>query len=214
MDYLLGHLETYRTKLKEPKIISHFKASVNLGWKKLDYYYSLSDRTPAYVLAVFLQPHYRFKWFEQKWQKRQSWLDDATKAIHNAYAAAKVQYCDDLPTRASPPRKELSAFDAYNHIKDDDEDLNADELQQYWHEKRAPRGTEPLLWWQNNHHRYPILRHLAFAVLAALASTAATERLFSIAGNVVNEERPHMQQELAQSMQCLRSWHTEGLIAS
>ncbi|KAM0703025.1 hypothetical protein Q7P35_010457 [Cladosporium inversicolor] len=200
MDYLLGHLESYRTKLKDPKIISHFKASVNLGWKKLDYYYSLSDRKPAY--------------FEQKWQKRQSWLDDATKAIHNAYAAAKVQYCDDLPTRASPPRKELSAFDAYNHIEDDDEDLNADELQQYWHEKRAPRGTEPLLWWQNNHHRYPILRHLAFVVLAAPASTAATERLFSMAGNVVNEERPHMQQELAQSMQCLRSWHTEGLIAS
>lgn len=137
-----------------------------------------------------------------------------TKAIHNAYAAAKVQYRDDLPTRASPPRKELSAFDAYNHIEDDDEDLNADELQQYWHEKRAPRGTEPLLWWQNNHHRYPILRHLAFAVLAAPASTAATERLFSMAGNVVTEERPHMQQELAQSMQCLRSWHTEGLIAS
>jgi hypothetical protein len=65
---------------------------------------------------------------------------------------------------------------------------------------------------KDNHHHYPILRHLAFAVLAAPASTAATERLFSMAGNVVNEERPHMQQELAQSMQCLRSWQQQGLI--
>jgi hypothetical protein len=33
MDYLLGHLESTKEKLKDPKLVSHFKASVNLGWK-------------------------------------------------------------------------------------------------------------------------------------------------------------------------------------
>jgi hypothetical protein len=36
-----------------------------------------------------------------------------------------------------------------------------------------------------------MLKHLAFTSLAALASTAADERLFSITGNVVNKERPY-----------------------
>jgi hypothetical protein len=39
-----------------------------------------------------------------------------------------------------------------------------------------------------------VLKHLAFTLLAALVSTAADERLFSITSNVVNEERPHTKQ--------------------
>jgi hypothetical protein len=52
-------------------------------------------------------------------------------------------------------------------------------------------------------------KHLAFTYLAAPSSTATNERLFSMAGNVVNEERPRTQAQLAQAVQCLRSW--EGL---
>ena len=50
-----------------------------------------------------------------------------------------------------------------------------------------------------------MLRHLAFDLLAAPASTAADERLFSQASRIVNEERPHMQQELAEALQYIRS---------
>lgn len=64
MDYLLDHLEAYKDRLKGPKAITHFKASVNIGWKKLDHYYALSDKAPAYALAVFFHPHYRYEWFE------------------------------------------------------------------------------------------------------------------------------------------------------
>jgi hypothetical protein len=49
-------------------------------------------------------------------------------------------------------------------------------------------------------------------LLAAPASTAADERIFSIAGNVVNEQRPHTKADLAEAVQCLRSWYQEGII--
>jgi hypothetical protein len=42
--------------------------------------------------------------------------------------------------------------------------------------------------------------------------TLTNERLFSFIGNVVNKQRPHTQQELAQAVQCLRSWFAKGLI--
>ena len=82
----------------------------------------------------------------------------------------------------------------------------------YKSEPDPPEAQDPLDWWRLRQGDYPILKHLAFTLLAAPASTAADERLFSIAGNVVNEQRPHTQQQLAQAVQCLRSWHSEGLI--
>lgn len=60
MDYLLDHLETRRT---QPST-KHFIASLNLGWLKLRKYYRITDLNPAYIIAVFLNPHYRHLWFE------------------------------------------------------------------------------------------------------------------------------------------------------
>lgn len=31
---------------------NHFKACVSLRWKKLDYFYIMTDKSPAYVMAV------------------------------------------------------------------------------------------------------------------------------------------------------------------
>ena len=55
MEHLLDHFEMSKNR-QIHLLLSHFKASVNLGWKKLDKYYSLSDLCPAYRLAVLLKP--------------------------------------------------------------------------------------------------------------------------------------------------------------
>ena len=96
------------------------------------------------------------------------------------------------------PKRELSRFAAYNNLDDIDGDM--DELTQYRRELPADAHVDPLAWWVTNHHRFPVLRHLAFTLLAAPASTAADERLFSMAGGVVNQHRPHTQQEPAESV--------------
>lgn len=103
----------------------------------------------------------------------------------------------------------MSEFDAYNNF---DGDERLDELAMHSQEPPAPKNTDPLAWWISNHERSPMLRHLAFDLLAAPASTDAGERLFSQAGRVVNKERPHTQQELAEALRCIRSWQHEGLI--
>lgn len=87
-----------------------------------------------------------------------------------------------------------------------------EELNLYMDDELADYNEDPLKWWILHKERYPILHQLAFTLLAAPASTAADERVFSTAGNEVNEQRPHTQQELAETRQCLRSWYTEQLI--
>jgi hypothetical protein len=106
--------------------------------------------------------------------------------------------------RASQPSRELTAYEQYNRLSSPTEDED-DDLQRYKSAKIEKFGTDPLQWWKDNGHLYPVLKQLALTLLTAPASSAAVERLFSIAGNVVNEERPHTQARLAEAVQCLRS---------
>lgn len=212
MDYLLHHLETRRSQPGS----KHFMASLNVGWLKLRKYYQITDLNPSYIMAVFLNPHYRHLWFEDHWEP--AFVNFALTIIDQQYAAAKRLYNIDAPERSStPPQaryKELSGFAAYNKKRSYRQSTNTtyDELTKYKGIADPPDSQDPLDWWISHQEHYPVLKHLAFALLAAPASTAADERLFSIAGNVVNQERPHTQQPLAQAVQCLRSWHSEGLI--
>jgi hypothetical protein len=104
---------------------------------------------------------------------------------------------------SSPKQQEIDAFDAYNH--DIDGDADNDELARYLREECAPQGTRPLTWWREHHHRFPVLRHLAFEVLAVLASSSADERVFSMTRDVVNDVRPNKLEELVEAYQGLRS---------
>jgi hypothetical protein len=205
MDFVLTHLES--AKAQAPDEATYYKACVNLGWSKLDEYYCRTDLNPAYIMAVFLHPHYRLPWFKAKWDARE--FNKVVAVINDTYLTAKEKYGRPAPP---PParlnREELDDFDAYNRLSSPCEDED-DDLQRYLGEKSIKFGIDPLDWWVANEHRYPVLKHLAFTYLATPSSTATNERLFSMAGNVVNEERPRTQAQLAQAVQCLRSW--EGL---
>ena len=84
----------------------------------------------------------------------------------------------------------MNAYDAYNRLLSPIEDED-DDLYRYKVERIVKYGTDALKWWYDNERVYPILHQLVMTYLAAPPSSAACERLFSIAGNVVNQERPH-----------------------
>ena len=209
MDYLLTELET----LKEQHLFlpdTHFKASINLGWKKLNKFYSLSDETAAYRVAIAVHPCRKMKWFESKWrQHHPEWIDQAKTDITTLYNSYKRRHADEVQLTATPSR-ELTKFERYNLLEDDYD--ATDDLERYFREERAPAGTNPLTWWQHNHHRYPILRHMAFDLLGAPASSSADERTFSKAGRSLNEERFNTLDDLAEAVQCPKSWMDEGII--
>ncbi|KAM0707268.1 hypothetical protein Q7P35_006600 [Cladosporium inversicolor] len=211
MDYLLTHLETRRNQPGS----RHFMACLNIGWKKLKKYYAKTDLNPSYIMAVFLNPHYRQIWFEEHWEP--AFVTYALTKIDEEYATARRLYNTDAPERSSTSlqvrRKDVTGFAAYNKKRSRSQSSTLhDELTKYKNIEDPPEAQDSLDWWRLHQDQYPVLKHLAFTTLAAPASTAADERLFSIAGNVVNEQRPHTQQELAECSQCLRSWYHEGLI--
>lgn len=213
IDYLLTKLEEAKRQHHYAPH-GHFKASINLGWKKLNKYYALTDATPAYRVAVVLHPHYKMEWFEKHWRDQHAeWISDVGVAVRECYKAYERRFEELVLQPSERPCSssyELDDFTAYNTIIDDLEAM--DELERYLREPRAGVKVYPLQWWQSNEMRYPILSRMAFDHLAAPASSSADERVFSKAGNVINEERWHMLDDLAEALQCLKSWHEQGLL--
>jgi len=63
------------------------------------------------------------------------------------------------------------------------------ELRQFLQEKRVARSECPLEWWKQNSWRFKTLSRLAKLHLAIPAASAASERVFSVAGLTVNRLR-------------------------
>lgn len=127
-------------------------------------------------------------------------------SLYNDY---KRRHADEALV-SSKPLKQLTKFEKYN-LLEDDYDVT-DDLERFLREDRAPADTNPLVWWQHNQHRYPILRYMAFDLLGTPASSSADERTFSKADRSLNIERFNTLDDLAEANQCMKSWIDEGLI--
>jgi hypothetical protein len=207
-EWLLAKFED----LKRQPLSQHFLACINLGWKKLNKYYELSDSSPAYRLSVFLHPSHKMAWFERNWGERRDWIKAVDETICTSWNDCKRRWPNDVQSPRLPsggrPYEELDEFERF---MEPEEDLEMDDLAR-WRREPCFRTREPLQWWRDNHHRFPVLRHLAFEIFACPASSAADERAFSLAGNVLNDARHNTQEELAEAYQGLRSWFAEELI--
>jgi hypothetical protein len=216
LEMQLGNLE-HAKRQQEDRPNTHLKAMINLGWKKLRKYYVLSDQSPAYRAAIALHPHYKMRWFNKHWADVEdgAWVRSARAAIRQLYNEYKRRYSDSeaAATGALKTKDSARMMDEFEQAMcmDTSEELE-DEYERYMRETPAPFDMPAIKWWQDNHHRYPVLRHMAFDLLAAPASSAAAERQFSIAGHVLNDERSSTQAELAQANQCLRNWFQQELV--
>ena len=65
------------------------------------------------------------------------------------------------------------------------------EVNRYFMEQGDKSG-DPLLWWKNREVLYPILSKLAKKYLAIPASSVPSERIFSLAGNLVTKKRVNL----------------------
>ena len=58
--------------------------------------------------------------------------------------------------------------------------------------RREDHFSNPLHWWKGVAHRFPLLSRRAQKVLAAMGTSAPSERVFSTGGNAVTKNRASM----------------------
>ena len=100
-----------------------------------------------------------------------------------------------------------------NDAADDAEQRVDQEILQYRAERklnrivegiRGPNGepvlSDPLPWWSQKTSKYPILSHLAKKILCIPATSAPVERLFSVAGLTIANDRARLLPENAEDL--------------
>ncbi|XP_017559636.2 E3 SUMO-protein ligase ZBED1-like [Pygocentrus nattereri] len=63
------------------------------------------------------------------------------------------------------------------------------ELTKFIQEEVVDATSDPLMWWRDNHRRFPLIGKLAQKYMCICATSTSSERTFSTAGNIVTPER-------------------------
>ena len=66
--------------------------------------------------------------------------------------------------------------------------------------QRNGKLNDPLEWWKENQHKFPLLAKLARSYLAVQATSAPSERVFSIASRVISKLRTQMNPKVAEQL--------------
>jgi hypothetical protein len=113
-EFLMDSLEEWKATAEKYPDPEHFKININLGWAKLNEYYTRLDETSAYYASAILNPVSRWGYFENTWtdEAQLPWLQ-AAKAMVRALWDEEYK---SLPTLSDldgePPFKRLKAMSA------------------------------------------------------------------------------------------------------
>ena len=125
---------------------------------------------------------------------------------HNAHKKTVATAGDGInnETICEPNEKRIKLMESDSDTENDNN--SSDELLRYKMEMKVPESVDPLQWWKLNEHRYPKLSFLAKTILCIQATSVPCERLFSLAGYIVNKTRSSLEPNNVNKLVCLRSW--------
>lgn len=200
--------------------MSHFYHGVQLGWEKLDEYYSLTDDSPAYVASICLHPRYKWKWIEKKWAHRPDWIEAAQLGVENLWEEYKIMEIDvdaDRQLTSQKQRHEATRLDSFieNDMTDSDSDdeVSQDEFSKWLSLSRERRCEDPLEYWWSQRHNYPRLSRFALLdIFGVPAMSSEPERVFSVAGQLIRPNRARLHPDVIGAALCLKSWDEMGAI--
>jgi hypothetical protein len=104
-----------------------------------------------------------------------------------------------------PPRKKISLLQMGSDSESEDEEVQP-AIQRYRAEPTIQLEDCPLRWWASHSGAHEKLASLAHKYLATPATTVPCERLFSVAGHIVNKKRSALLSENVNKLVCLSNW--------
>src|SRR5436305_2909765 len=173
-----------RYKLREEDQL--YRIACNLGWQKLNEYYTKLDRSPVYVAALVLHPAYKFETIKQLWQTKPDWIEWARQAIQELWQQYKKK-CVEQPQKEDSQQDDwLSEFLRSRTDTNRSERFvssisdtrpappEIDELDEYLTTRdRIHKSIKnPVEFWHHNRDRWPHLAQLALDIFSIPATEA------------------------------------------
>lgn len=161
-------------------------------------------------VASFMDPRFKTKYMEHLGEVelisvKQKVLDECMSLSYEEATAATRSASEPVPP--APKKRNLGTLfkDHETRIREEEQltgestqVVNTEEQQRqqatkevddYLSASRLDFEEDPLLWWKGQSLNYPILQKFAQKYLCVCATSSASERLFSTAGNVVSSFR-------------------------
>lgn len=152
--------------------------------KRMAYY-----EQEAYIVAAILDPRFKLRWCLDE-SERKEFIETISTVLRRR--CTDTTRCTIQDEVVDPPPKTLFSFMADSSTVEEGSAqpiLRIVQLNNYLTSPCIDMEKNPAEFWKMESKEYPNLAELAMEVLGIKASSAAVERLFSIAGKVFHPER-------------------------
>lgn len=161
------------------------KASLSLKDKLTNYYCELYH--PIVNLAYMLDPRYKTKNLDED--------------VLNLVKSDLRRMVDKIQApQINGPSRDSLLYD------ESDDDTQLDELDLYLSTRRERSTADAMLWCCNNCEKFPKLFDLARRILPVQATSVASERVFSVAGEVDIKSRNKLADQSVENIVLFKSW--------
>jgi hypothetical protein len=157
MDKLSSSLSLRTKKKYHPAIL----ATMKLAHTKMDCYYSLTDASAVYRIAMVLHPGMKLEYFRQhKWLDE--WIEQAENMVREEYIGSYEKKNGEAADRKAKSVTE-DAVMVFGDLS-----VTAARVSEIDDYLRLPVEpvSDPLKWWNDNCHMYPSLSRMALDYLS------------------------------------------------
>ena len=181
---------------------------MKLACKKMDRYYSLTDSSHVYHIAMVLHPGMKLEYFRnQKWEAE--WIEQAETLVREVYAAKYEKITEDTAPKDSTT-KNNDGFASFGNLSVTT-CPHASEIQEYL-SHCVENIKDALKWWVDNKYVYPNLYRMALDYLSIPATSTSVERVFSQGCHLLPFARNPLSPSSIRAFLCFGSWVRCGLV--
>jgi hypothetical protein len=214
MEWVLEHFERGKVEYAEDLFLL---PCINMGWMKLNKYYGLTNKSPAYVSAVVLDPAQKWSYFEEQWRESHPkwigiWKEKVDEFWRDMYTPKTMPITSPSSSQESTPTSKKGPINTYiEHLKQKRKARqHLDELVHYLSTPSINQNEnhDPCKWWlkEAQQLQYPNLSKMALDILSIPAMSAEPERVFSGSKITISNRRCSLGIQLIEALECLKSW--------
>lgn len=153
------------------------------------------NRSKTFGYCLFLDPRFKFYFSDP------IIADDIKRRIISLLTTQQRIVVEDDPTPTTQPSVSSETKSIWQDFDEKMSGIQPEgtaqsraivEVQRYHDDKIIARTDCPLKWWREHRNIYPNLYKIAATKLNAMASSVPCERVFSAAGNILNDRRTRL----------------------
>lgn len=181
--------------LKKPSLPQVVKKMTEVLESELSTRFNLIEENQIFSQSTVLDPRFKKHGFQNQssYNKACAALRDLAGRISSANIAEREDHTSSMPPL--PKKSRSSIWDSFDK-KMSEVLINTNptaggiiEVDKYLEEPILPRHMDPLKWWLKKKDAYPRLFEIVLRRLCISATSVPSERVFSKAGQILNERR-------------------------